>query len=254
MDPRFILTIDLGSSSCKICLWNERGKLERRERVYYTPERTPDGGVEMDPEILWNSAVRGIRELLAGGSVAKDSIALVVPIGHITTLIFLDAKRRVLRPALLYSDRRAWKETEELYALFPQAELDAAYGFHLPASPSWPLPRLLWISRHEPATMERTEVILQPKDYIRFRMTGEISADPDSSRGLVNYATGKPDSRIYGILGLPVHCFAPVYPPRAIVGAVSAAAAGETGLSAGTPVLNRWNDFNAAVYGCGITS
>ncbi len=254
MKSPLILTIDLGSSSCKICLWDSGGIMICRERTYYSPVRTPDGGAEIDPEVLWKSVAGGIRALLEKHAVPIDSIALVVPIGHISTLIFLDREMKVLRPALLYSDRRAAREAEELHARFSQDVLDAAYGFHLPASPSWPLPRIMWIKRHEDKTLARTQMILQPKDYVRYRITGEVSTDADSNRGLLTYGVGKPDSRVFGELGLPTDCFPPVYSPAEAVGSVSASASREIGLREGTPVLNGWNDFNAAVYGCGIVS
>lgn len=252
MNSRYILTLDIGSSCCKACCFDRNGKLIHRERVYYSPERTADGGAEINPAVWWQAVKQSIHALLSKTAISGDAICALSPIGHISTLVFLDNNCNPIRPALLYSDLRAWAEADEIYTRFSPEELDRAYGFHLPISPSWPLPRLLWVQRHEPETLERIKIILQPKDYIVYLLTGELITDPDSIRGILNYSTGKPDDAIFSQLSLPQNCFPDVHKPGEIVGTLSSSIAADLGLPKDLPVLTGWNDFTASVYGCGL--
>lgn len=173
--------------------------------------------------------------------------------GHISSLTFVDASGRLLRPAIGFQDLRAVEELNELQASFSRDELAQRLGIDLPPAATWPLPRLLWLKKHEPATLEAATCLLQAKDFVNYRLTGELAGDASSFRGLVNFATGRAAEDILASLGLPARLLPPLSRPDAVIGTVTDTAAKETGLPAGLPVVAGCNDLNASVLGSGAT-
>ncbi len=89
-------------------------------------------------------------------------------------------------------------------SLISQEALAVELGIDLPPAPSWPLPRLMWFRNHEPATLEKASYLVQAKDFVNFRLTGEFASDASSNRGLVNFSTGREPEKLLRRLRLPV--------------------------------------------------
>ncbi len=215
---------------------------------YATAEPQP-GYKEQDPRDWWNAVIQGIREVL--GVVPNASVLAIGIAGYVSSLTFLDAENKPLRPSIRFQDQRAFAEVDRLYESFSRAELAQLLGIDLPPAPTWPLPRLLWMRKHEPAVLDRTRYLLQAKDYINLQLTGEIAGDPSSNRGMVDFSVNRPATRVFAKLDLPV-LLPPLFEPEQIIGKVTAKAALETGLKPGVPVITGWNDLNAAVLGSGV--
>ena len=244
-----LLGIDVGSSSIKTGLIASDGSaLAQATRNSVTFEPQP-GFKEQDPEAWWSAARDSIREVAQ--SVPRSDIAALGTSGHISSLTFVDVSGRVLRPAIGFQDLRAIEELNDLYARFTREELSERMGIDLPPAATWPLPKLLWLQKHEPATLELAHRVLQAKDYINYRLTGEFASDASSFRGLVNFATGCAASDVLEALGLPVRLVPRLALPHEIIGRVTASASVETGLPEGLPVVAGWNDLNACVLGSG---
>ncbi len=244
-----LLGIDVGSSSTKVGLFSLQGqKLALASRPYPTLE-PQSGWKEQQPEHWWTSVSTALAEI-RHETPASDILGVGVT-GHISSLTFVNASGRPLRPAIGFQDQRARGEIEELYKRFSRDDLAVLLGIDLPPAATWPLPRLLWFCRYEPATLEKSHRVLQAKDYINFCLTGEFASDASSCRGLVNLADGLPPQQVFSKLGLPAQLLPKICDPGAIVGRVSTRAAAETGLPDGVPVAGGWNDLNAAVLGSG---
>ncbi len=244
------LGIDIGSSAVKIGVYSADGSpLAHATRSYPTFEPHP-GYKEQNPEDWWKAAAAGIRTVLK--DVPSESILAVGLTGHISSLTFLADDHSIVRPSLSYQDRKAVEEVKDLYSAFSREELSSRLGIDLPPSPTWPLPRLLWLKKHEPRTLRRTRFLLQAKDYILLMLTGEFASDSSSCRGMVNLSTGQPAEDVFARLGLPV-LLPRLCPPQAVVGTVRASVCEETGLRPKLPVVTGWNDLNACVLGCGLT-
>ena len=156
------------------------------------------------------------------------------------------------RPAISWQDTRARLEATEVRDRLGRARLAGILGIDLPPGPAWPLPRLLWLSRHAPADLARAWRLLLAKDFVAFRLTGELATDASSWRGLLRLPGSEIAVELLRELDLPLDLLAARLPPSAVMGQVSPAAAEACGLAAGTPVVTGWNDLNCGLLGTGV--
>ena len=241
--------LDIGSSSIKAGLLSPDGSVVGIVRSCYENTEPKPGFKEQDPEIWWRAAIETLRRLMA--EAPGHEIKAVGIAGHISSMTFVDDQGRALGNAVGFQDRRSQAEVDEIASRFSRAELAGHLGIDLPAAPTWPLPRLLWFHRHAPRTLEQARHLLQAKDFVNHRLTGQFASDASSCRGLVNLGTGCPAVPLLRALGLRTDLLPPLLPPEAVIGTVTETAAGATGLPAGIPVVAGWNDLNASVLGCG---
>jgi xylulokinase len=249
MPMQYVLGLDIGSSATKVGLFTLRGApayIATRSYESYEPQ---PGYKEQDPQVWWNAVVEGVSEITARFD-AREILA-VGSSGHIVSHVFLDQDKRPVRRSIAFQDQRSVVEMEELYDNFSREELSDHLGIDLPPAPNWPLPRLLWIRKHDPDTLAKARCVLQAKDYINFRLTGEMASDASSNRGVVNLSTGQPASRVLAKLGIPDNLLPLILKPEQVMGRVSSETARLTGLKAGLPVATGWNDLNASVLGSG---
>jgi sugar (pentulose or hexulose) kinase/mannitol-1-phosphate/altronate dehydrogenase len=245
-----LLGIDIGTSAAKIGLFSETGALlAMASRAYPTAMPRP-GCFEQSPESWWEAVSHGVREVTRDHLGQK--IAAVGMTSQICAPTFVRRDGSPLRPTMVYWDTRAHDCVAELYKRIPRETLDKELGIDLPPSPTWPLPRLLWLNRHENDTLSQAHALLQPKDYVTFKLTGEFATDVSSSRGLVNLGTGRVATDVLRSLGVRTDLLPRLVEPYGIVGRVSATAAAETGIEAGVPVMAGFNDFNASALGTGL--
>ncbi len=246
------LGLDAGTSACKALLVDESGRRHGFARIAYPPSTTQlagaDGRREADPEVWWQAARLAIAACLRESDEPPAALGLT---GATLVPILVDAAGHLLRPAIRWDDTRAIAEAAELRARLPPERLREALGADFPISPAWPLPRLLWLRRHEPAVLERAAGMLQPKDYLALLLTGEIGSDPASCRGLVNLLTGQRPDDLLAALDLPAGVVPPQRPPHAVLGMVREGL-GIPGLPAGVPVAVGTADFPAALLGLGL--
>jgi sugar (pentulose or hexulose) kinase len=124
-------------------------------------------------------------------------------------------------------------------------------GIDLPPAATWPLPRLLWFLHNEPVVLERAHRVLQAKDFVNFRLTGEFCSDLSSNRGMVSFEEGRVADRVFQKLKLPQHIVPRLAEPQEVIGRLTQSASEQTGLPPGVPVVAGWNDLNASVLGSG---
>ncbi len=131
---QYILTIDVGSSSSKLALFDTQGKLVSLVRKSTSISATDSSLAlrEYDPHTWWNSTVEGIRELLAKTPIKASSITTIGLSGQIGTHILLDDKHQSLMSAISWQDGRAESEAQWLDATYPATELDQLLGMHPP--------------------------------------------------------------------------------------------------------------------------
>ena len=245
-----VLGIDIGSSATKVGLFSLDGAPFAVTSKPYPTLEPQRGYREQDPEFWWLAVIEGIREVCAG--IPRESILAIGTTGHISSLTFVDEGGKPLRSAVDFQDQRAVAEAEELYGEFGRAELARHFGIDLPPAATWPLPRLLWFRGNEPHTLDKAHYLLQAKDFINYRLTGEFGSDASSSRGLVHQTSWETPRALFRRLSLPENLTPSMFDPTAIIGRLSAAASALTGLPAGIPVTVGWNDLNTSVLGSGV--
>jgi len=246
----YVVGIDLGTSSCKVGLFDAAGRPAAIGQAAYAITRGPDGQAEQNLDDYWPSVCRAVRQALQAAPGA--ALAAVGLSGQVGTHLLLDRAGQAVRPALSWQDTRARAEAAALDQRVGRARLAALLGIDLPPSPAWPLPRLLWLQRHEPEHLARTWRLLQVKDYVAYRLTGELATDASSWRGLVRLPGSELATDLLRELGLPLDLLARRCAPSAVIGPVTPDAAEACGLPAGTPVVTGWNDFNCGLLGTGI--
>ena len=250
--PHLVLGLDLGTSSCKAGLFDHAGRSRGFGQTAYAITRGPDGQAEQWPDEWWRSAAQAARQALAEAHVPAQAVAAVGLSGQVGTHVLLDRAGQPLRPAISWQDTRARAEMTALHQRIGRARLAAILGLDLPPGPAWPLPRLLWLQRHAPQQLAATWRLLQVKDFVAYRLTGELATDASSWRGLVRLPGSEIAAGLLRELDLPVDMLAPRKPPTAVMGQVTPAAAEACGLAAGTPVVTGWNDLNCGLLGSGV--
>jgi xylulokinase len=176
-----LVGIDVGTSGVKALALSPTGEvLARVEREY--PLSTPRAGwAEQDPEDWWAATQSALDEL----GVEPASIGLS---GQMHGLVVLDGEGRVLRPAILWNDQRTGAECEEIEARVGLDRLIELTGNR--ALTGFTAPKLLWLRNHEPHTFTRIRHVLLPKDYVRFRMSGEHAIDVADASGTLLFDVG----------------------------------------------------------------
>jgi xylulokinase len=176
-----LVGIDVGTSGVKALALSPTGEvLARAEKEY--PLSTPQPGwAEQDPEDWWAATESVLDEL----GVEPVSIGLS---GQMHGLVVLDGSGRVLRPAILWNDQRTQAECEEIERRFGLDRLIELTGNR--ALAGFTAPKLLWLRKHEPDTFARIRHVLLPKDYVRFRMTGEQAIDVADASGTLLFDVG----------------------------------------------------------------
>jgi xylulokinase len=246
--------IDLGTSSCKVGMFDAAGRPLGFGQSAFALDRGPDGRAEQDPAAWWPAVCQAVRQAVASSGVAAASVAAIGLSGQVGTHLLVDRQLQPLRPALSWQDTRAQAEAAALLERLGRERLAMALGIDLPPGPAWPLPRLLWLQRTAPEQLARTWRLLQVKDYVLFHLTGALATDASSWRGLLRLPGPEIAADLLRDLGLPDDLLAPRHPPAAVVGAVTPAAAEACGLAVGTPVVVGWNDLNCGLLGTGIVA
>lgn len=169
-----LLGLDIGTSGCKALLIDGQGHVLKQGHAEY-PISTPRAGwSEQNPEDWW----RGVQMCLDQIGEAPDAIGLS---GQMHGSVFLDANDEVIRPALLWNDQRTADACAEIDTVVG-ADSVRAITCNPPLT-GFQLPKLLWLRSHEPANFARVESLLLPKDYVRFKLTGEKATEPSDASG-----------------------------------------------------------------------
>jgi xylulokinase len=247
-----VLGIDLGTGQLKALITTPDGQVLGRGRAPYPVSVPAEGHAETDPEDWWQAAKDAVGEALAdrashftAGGAGAEIVGLAVT-GQMHGVVLTGEDGRPLRPAILWLDRRAAAEAAEYDRLPP--DMTAPLGNR--PSPGMAGPILRWLTRHEPATVDGALWALQPKDWLRLRMTGEAATDPTDASGTLLFDLPKNAwaGELIETLGLPGDKLPDVREPADVGGRLLPGSAAELGLAPGIPVATGAADTAAALY------
>jgi L-xylulokinase len=250
---QYLLGIDNGSTVSKAALFDLHGKEIAVASCKADTEYPHPGWTERDMEMLWQSTATAIREVLAKSGADPKEIAGIGNTGHGNGVYLLDKQGRPLRNGVQSMDSRA----ADIVTEWNQRNLhEQVFPFTIQSFwPAQPNAILAWLKKNEPQNYERLGAILMVKDYIKYRLTGEVTTDfTDMSATSLMDVRNKCYSRelmtLYD-LSEAYDALPPLKQGSEVIGQVTSAAAQETGLAVGTPVVGGLFDVDASAIGAG---
>ena len=178
MTPVFI-GIDVGTSAVKALLVDENQRVIAEAAEPLPISRPRPLWSEQDPEDWWRAVGNVMLRLRQAAPGSFASVRALGLSGQMHGAVLLDRDGAVLRPAILWNDARSHEECRMLEERIP--DLGRIAG--VPAMPGFTAPKLLWLAKHEPETFSRIHTVVLPKDYVRFRLSGEVATDMSDAAG-----------------------------------------------------------------------
>jgi xylulokinase len=242
-----VLGLDLGTSSAKAVVTDTEGSVLAQASAGYPVTSAKAGYAESEAGDWWSAVTACAREAVHTAGTQPAAIGLS---GQMHGLVLTAPDGGALRPALLWPDSRAAGALRAYRRLGPAALARLAN----PLTAGMAGPMLMWIAEHEPRRYAAARWALQPKDWLRARLTAEFHAEPSDASGTLLYDVpgDRWDLATVSALGLDARLLAPLLPSSgAPAGRLAPAAAAELGLPAGIPVAAGAADTAAAVLGSG---
>lgn len=245
------LGIDLGTSSTKVIALDECGTVLAAAQQSYGILRRIPGWAEQDPEEWWAATTDAVRTVLA----ALDADVRVVAVGlsgQMHGVVLVDGDGSPVAPAIIWSDGRAAQQVERWQAEIGDRVVESLTGFR-PASGCAGL-SLSWLSAHEPQVIARAAAVMQPKDYIRFKLTGRIATEMTDAGASLLFDLERRDAAgaLLAAAGISRDLIPEIIATLAPAGAVTDAASASTGLPAGAMVAAGGGDQAMTALALGL--
>lgn len=247
----YYIGIDSSTTATKALLMDEQGTVVGVAATEYPYDTPRPLWSEQHPHLWWEGTVNSIRQVLTETGVDGAAVKAIGLTGQMHGLVLLDERGEVLRPAILWNDGRTGAECDEIRQRVGRERLiqitgnDALTGFTAP--------KILWVKNNEPAVYRHIRHILLPKDYVRFRLTGEAAMDKADGSGTILFDLQKRDwsPEVVEALEINPDWLPPTFEGTAVTGTLSAEAAEAIGLPAGIAIIAGGGDQAAGAVGVG---
>jgi xylulokinase len=249
----YMMGIDVGTTGTRAVIVRPDGHLVSAATGDHEPMRMPKPGwAEQDPANWWEATVQAVRTALESGGLKGSDIAAVGLSGQMHGVVLLDQTNAVLRPSLIWCDQRSQEQCDWITNKIGADRLIQLVSN--PALTGFSAPKMLWVRDHEPQIFERTAHFLLPKDYVRFRLTGEFATDVSDASGtlLFDVTNRRWSKEMLSALGIDGKILPRAYESPEVTGQISVETALVTGLKAGTPVVGGGGDQASSAVGNGI--
>jgi len=247
------LGIDVGTGGTRALVIDARGTVVASASAEHQHFASPKPGwAEQDPRDWWKACGEAVRKTLQTSEAKAEDIACVGFSGQMHGAVLLDASDEVVRPALIWCDQRSEPQSLELEKIFGRDTL-----IRLTCNPpltNFTLTKFLWVRENEPEKWDRVAHVMLPKDYVRFRLTGERAIDMADASGtlLLDVAKRRWSEEVLAKTGIKESMLPGLFESPEVCGKVNATGAEATGLKAGTPVVAGAGDQAAGAVGMGI--
>ncbi len=250
---KYVLGIDVGTGGTRALVMNEQGRIVASAIEEHESFVSPEiGWAEQRPEDWYRAAGVAIRKALTNAKLHGEQVSCVGFSGQMHGAVMLDSSGEVVRPALIWCDVRTEKQCKDL-----TERIGAERLIRLtcnPALPNFTLTKLLWTRENEPENWKRVRLVMLPKDYVRFRLTGERATDVADASGtlMLDVAKRNWSTEILEAAEIDRSILPNLYESPETCGKISGTGAAATGLTVGTPVVAGAGDQAAGAVGMGI--
>jgi xylulokinase len=244
-----VLALDLGTSAVKALVVDMNGRILGHGSAEHPMQHPHPGNAEQRPEDWWDATGRAVRAALAESATPVQAIGLS---GQMHGTVLLDDRGDPLGPAIIWADTRSQAEVEDLTAIIGPRRLLEITGS--PLATGFQAATVRWLQRHEPDRWRRTQHILLPKDYLRYRLTDVFATEPSdaSSTLLLDIHTRDWSDAILKAINLDRSFLPVVYPSASMTGNLTPNAAAALGLPDGLPVIAGGADVACGALGAGV--
>ncbi len=247
------LGLDVGTSGSRALLVDAHGRVRfsftapHKEMQMLRPL-----WAEQDPDDWWHASELAIAGVLRHAGIDGTAVRGIGLSGQMHGLVLLDEEHQVIRPALIWCDQRSQRQVDGINAQLGRERVVRSIAN--PVLTGFTLPKLLWVRDNEPEKFASIRRILLPKDYVRFKLTGDFATDVSDASGtaLFDVVHRKWSQEMTADLGLNPDILPKAYESSEVTGKVSQAAENATGLKPGTPVVGGAGDQAASAIGNGI--
>jgi xylulokinase len=247
------LGIDVGTGGTRALVMDASGNVIASASSEHQHFASPKPGwAEQDPRDWWRACGEAVRKSLQSANIDAKDIACIGFSGQMHGAVLLDSSDDVVRPALIWCDQRSELQARELDQMFGRDTL-----IRLTCNPpltNFTVTKLLWVRENEPGNWARVAHVMLPKDYVRFRLTGERATDMADASGtlLLDVANRRWSQEVLAKTDIKESLLPSLFECPQVCGNVSSAGAEATGLRAGTPVVAGAGDQAAGAVGMGI--
>jgi xylulokinase len=250
----YLLGIDVSTTATKALLIDDSGAVIAVAATEYPFETPQPLWTEQDAALFWDGTVQSVRAVLAKTGINPADIAGVGLSGQMHGLVTLDAAGQPLRPCILWNDQRTAAQCAEITARVGRGRVLQLTGN--PVLTGFTAPKVLWVQQNEPEIYGRIAHMLLPKDYARYKLTGEFYSEVSDASGTSLFDVGQRrwSDEMLDALDIPRGWLPEVTESPVASARINAEAAAATGLVAGTPVVGGGGDNAAAAVGTGIVA
>ena len=247
------LGIDVGTGGTRALVIDSQGNVVASASAEHQHFASPKPGwAEQDPRDWWQACGTAVQKALHSAHIPASEIACVGFSGQMHGAVLLDQSDEVVRNSIIWCDQRSEAQSRELEQMFGREHL-----IRLTCNPpltNFTLTKFLWVRETEPKNWDRVAHVMLPKDYVRFRLTGERAIDMADASGtlLLDVANRRWSAEILQKTGIDEKFLPGLFESPEICGKVSSAGTEATGLREGTPVVAGAGDQAAGAVGMGI--
>jgi sugar (pentulose or hexulose) kinase len=248
---KYILSVDLGTTSTKTVLFDDKLKVVASAKAEYPTLYPKQGWAEQDPREWWKALVSTTIDVLKQSAVNPEDIIGIGADSMSSMALPLDDQGRPLRNGLIWLDRRSQAESDWIRSTYGDLQIKINSN---DSDPSNFAPKVLWMKNHEPDIYAKTNVFLHCNGYLVYRLTGVLSMDISEAgmSQLCDIQTGQWSEELISASGIDRTKLPEIFACTDVVSGLSREAAAATGLKEGTPVIAGAMDNVSATLGLGL--
>lgn len=249
---KYLLGIDIGTSACKVAIFNRSGEVIASGNADYPVYYPQQGYVEQNPDEWWEAVYTTIKAIIQKAGIKPEEIVGVGVDGQSWSAIAVDKAGKVLTNTPIWMDTRANDICDRLNKKIGGNSIFNLAGNSL--QPSYTTAKILWYKENMPQIYENTHKILQSNSFIVYCLTEVFSQDKSQGYGIhcFDMHTGQWDEEMCKRLGISMNLLPDIYDCHQVVGKVTEKAAKLTGLAVGTPVVAGGLDAACGTLGAGV--